>query len=1237
MSKAKFINALQTRVRALEKLETEITSHLASGSPEARRIRSFKGNLEMQRDDILKKYEEYGKFLEDNEGDALYDMLEERAEVNEKIIDLLSQLEVHLNGSGGGKVVTASNSRNNDHLPTINLRTFDGNLTEWKPFWDNFSTLIDDLPDCPPVKKMHYLVGQLRGHPKTMAENYKITHENYPALVQSLKNKYGNEVAIKDALMLQFVTLSPPQHCYTDLIKFQTEVESLMNNLTHLKCEMKGGEWVFVNCFRVRLKVDTIEMIQNRSKSDARTWTDFKDGLQKTVEYLQKKESTNQAMFGNIKESYKKDTKLPKEDIGAYSVSADTRSKPKTANMQGASTFSRKNDSPRYSRTMKNCIMCEGNHIHYQCTSYKTVDERLKRTSELGRCTRCFGVHLQAHCKVNLYTCKKCNKGQHHSFFCRRNESAAQSDNVTTSVCSVETLYNPYVTTALPTAEVTVIGKGCHNKVRALFDQGSQKSFIHAELVRTMQLKNVREVELTIRGFNGTVSASHKVVRPKVRMGGAYHTIEAIVVDDMPSPIQTNGIAEAVKQLKKQGVRLADPNIDNDKVEDIKVLIGCDYYNKYVTSITTQADIKLLKCHGGHMIFGNLPEKYLTETVNPTNAVMVARIGVTHNPVQSELDSEDETNVHKIWDLDSIGIQRESHTPEETSAYENYHQSVTYQDQQYWVRLPWKVNKPDLPTNFQVAMKRLKCTIHKLRKTENHLEMYDQIISDQLEKGFIEKVPDAQVNPATHYLPHLAVIKDSKTTPVRIVFDCSAKQDKSSFSLNECLFPGPSLTEKLGKILLKMRTNPVAFAADISKAFLRVGLQEEDRDYTRFLWPENPHDPHSKLITYRFRAVLFGATSSPFLLQATLTHHLDKSKSPYAEKIKESLYVDNLQGTVLSEEELLKFYDSANKTMAEANMPLQEWCTNSPMLQNVLHQQAEGQQYKIKLLGINWNVKKDQLSVKDVSFDNKPLTKRTLLSNISKLYDPLGLMSPMTIPSKILMQETWKLKIDWDEVLPLDIQKKWEDIKLNFVDFSLLSFPRETCREDKQYELHVFCDASSKAYGAVAYVTDGLEIPSLLTSKAKVAPVKAKTLPQLELTAVYVGVHLQDYIVRTLSNITFKEIFMWSDSEVALQWVRNNSGKNVYVRNRVAQINDVGSHCIFQHVTTDQNPADFLTRGQSVSKLAENQLWRNGPQWLNHKEDWPHQKPHVAIQCQVTEVVVQKQISSPIDGSKYSK
>ena len=206
-----------------------------------------------------------------------------------------------------------------------------------------------------------------------------------------------------------------------------------------------------------------------------------------------------------------------------------------------------------------------------------------------------------------------------------------------------------------------------------------------------------------------------------------------------------------------------------------------------------------------------------------------------------------------------------------------YHESVIYENNQYWVKLPWKLDRGHLPTNYHLAKHRIQSTLKKLEKNPSHVLLYSEILEEQEKKGFIERVDDARATPSMHYLPHLAVVKDSKTTPIQIVFDCSARQDRKSNSLNDCLYSGPSLTEKLGKVLLKFRTNPFTFAADISKAFLRVGLQEEDRDYTRFLRPENPLDPESNFITYRFWSVLFGATSSPFLLQATLTHHLNKS------------------------------------------------------------------------------------------------------------------------------------------------------------------------------------------------------------------------------------------------------------------------------------------------------------------------------------------------------------------------
>ena len=137
----------------------------------------------------------------------------------------------------------------------------------------------------------------------------------------------------------------------------------------------------------------------------------------------------------------------------------------------------------------------------------------------------------------------------------------------------------------------------------------------------------------------------------------------------------------------------------------------------------------------------------------------------------------------------------------------------------------------------------------------------------------------------------------------------------------------------------------------------------------------------------------------------------------------------------------------------------------------------------------------------------------------------------------MLMQETWKLQLDWDSILPEIIQEQWETIALRLKDLSQISFPRETCREGVAYDLLIFCDASQEPYGAVAYVTDGVQKLQLLMSKAKVAPVKTKTLPQLELTALYVGIMLQQYIRDTMSNIQFKEVYLWSDSEVALYQV----------------------------------------------------------------------------------------------------
>ncbi|XP_064115030.1 uncharacterized protein LOC135221136 [Macrobrachium nipponense] len=402
-------------------------------------------------------------------------------------------------------------------------------------------------------------------------------------------------------------------------------------------------------------------------------------------------------------------------------------------------------------------------------------------------------------------------------------------------------------------------------------------------------------------------------------------------------------------------------------------------------------------------------------------------------------------------------------SPEDKFVLEEFKNSINMVEGRYEVSLPWKVDKKQLPTNLALSRKRLNSTIHKLKQTNKYLEIYDQIIKEQLSLGFIETVPEEDQNRTNvHYLPHLPVIKDSTTTPIRIVFDASARMDKQAPSLNDCLYSGPSLTSHLTDLLLKFRLDPFAVSADISKAFLRVGLQPRDRDYTRFIWLKDLNN-EKDLQAYRFRSVLFGATCSPFLLQSTLQHHFETyPTSPEVSFLMTKFYVDNLIGSLPTTVSLYSLYKVAKEVLSDAGMPLREWISNDPTFNEIVKQE--------------------------------------------------GLFAPIIVRAKVLMQKIWKLSKRWDDVLPPELQEEWSKIKKDLENIAYQEFPRFTANRGTNYSLHVFCDASEKAYGAAAYLMDQHAGANLVFSKARVAPLKKKSIPQLELTANYSAVKIADYL-----------------------------------------------------------------------------------------------------------------------------
>ena len=235
--------------------------------------------------------------------------------------------------------------------------------------------------------------------------------------------------------------------------------------------------------------------------------------------------------------------------------------------------------------------------------------------------------------------------------------------------------------------------------------------------------------------------------------------------------------------------------------------------------------------------------------------------------------------------------------------------------------------------------------------------------------------------------------------------------------------------------------------------------------------------------------MLFRATSSPFLLQATLDTHLKKSNSSHKTEISNNLYVDNFQGTTNTEKELLEIYHEANQELLGANMPLQQWASNNKQLNQLIESEFENYQVPttLKVFGMEWNTDSDELCIKCVESDNSTLTMRKLLSSVSKPFDPLGLISPILIRGKLLMQECWQSKTTWDDPLPDDLQEKWQQLIPDLNELERLKFPHNVINPEHPVTLHVFCDASGKAYGAVAYLVDDKQA-RLLTSKARVAP-----------------------------------------------------------------------------------------------------------------------------------------------------
>lgn len=588
------------------------------------------------------------------------------------------------------------------------------------------------------------------------------------------------------------------------------------------------------------------------------------------------------------------------------------------------------------------------------------------------------------------------------------------------------------------------------------------------------------------------------------------------------------------------------------------------------------------------------------------------------------VDQELQKILTRFWEQEEISSSPSSSLSSDEAECEQHFLTTHTRSEsgRYIVRLPLKSSPTALGDSKAVALGCYRRLSHRLSSDLIYKKRYTEFMEEYQSLGHMMPVPPSdEATSIAFYLPHHGVLREQNhTTKLRVVFNASSRSN-SGLALNDLLHCGAKLQSEISEVLLWTRTHRITFSTDIVKMFRQIAVHPDDWDLQRILWT----GPDGQLLTYRLTTVTYGLNCAPFLALRTVNQLIEDEGRSFPKAIpplSKGRYVDDIFGGGDSVQEVKHIIQQLTSLCNKGGFPLQKWKSNR---QEVLPQsREEGRESNSvveiepelhKILGLVWNSSSDTFH-----FTIKPstitrFTKRTIASEIAKLYDPLGLIAPVLMQAKLILQKLWLLKVSWDDPLSPEIRRQWEEFRNQLRELNQLSIPRwlGTTRTNRQIQIHGFSDASSLAIAAVVYVRSSIAdkefMVRLVSARTRVAPLKCLTIPRLELMAALLLVRLAARVVTAL-ELSSSSIFLWTDSSVTLTWITSHPSRwKDFVRNRVSSIQELLPNASWNFVRGKENPADCASRGLRPSQLIHHDLWWNGPSWLSKQQlSWPSGK-----------------------------
>lgn len=872
------------------------------------------------------------------------------------------------------------------------------------------------------------------------------------------------------------------------------------------------------------------------------------------------------------------------------------------------------------------CIMCKESHYLNQCPEFlqQPLKERYEFVSKNQLCRNCFHAgHIANKCKrkslCRQCSCKHNNLLHDDEFKPKVAAAKPECEEVPLDVVQTNAVLNVDVAESavgLACVEVLVEGKDALYRCKAIVDPKSSANLCTKKLAKRLNLP-CTPFKTSLSVATGTYEVEgRKISQAQVfakNMNDKVTVNNVLSVDSIPLSMNSVFTQDDLSGLSHlEGIEI--PYVSSSDEVDLLIGSGCPKaFHRYEERKGKDEEIYAVRQTLGWDLVG--PKSSLSRASGAS---------VFFTDQSSCLLQSPQDDLFKVFqgDFDDCSLFSQKICPsvEDQEAIGLVEKSTILENGQFCVGFPWKQDPANLPSSKEVVLKRLYSLKRRFLKDANLLKSYTAEMQKFIAKQYIEpsRSSDTQL---CHYIPHHPVWHPRKGS-LRIVWDCAV-------SLNDFLHEGPDILNSLVEVLIRFRRFKFAVCSDIRKMYLSVKVPPNDRGALRILWWPNG-DLSVEPVEYRATVHIYGAKSSGFIANNCVKLLAQDAKDPMVkEALQKDLYVDDQVSSVQSEEEAIVLVQGMKEVLAQGGFDLTKFVSNSSAVLDSVAEEDRvdsvdlilgSSTYEHSTLGLKWEVQSDEIGFPCFLPDvEETPSRRTLLSVIARVYDPLGVVSPATLPIKILMQK--KSSLGWDEA-DQDMCEKWVEFCRVMQKISQLKLPRCYKPTSPDFDdpvdvsLHGFSDASKDGYSAVVYVrqvsSSGQVSVSFVLGKSRVAPkfkghIPQATIPKLELNAAALLTRLMQKVCGCL-EMSVDSVTYWCDSQAVLSCIcSTNKRFPVYWANRLAVILGNSQSDQWRFVPSKSNPADVGSRGIHADSFSKQvQFWIEGPDFLKLPQaSWP--------------------------------